>query len=166
MATYHWPILGIASTPDTSGNVWVEPAALDLQVNARYPQLVIVYADTSTRDTFGGRFEVPQNYVGTAKLGLHWATTATTGNARWEFDYTTVANGGSVDPAADQESVGTTVAAPGTARLLTITEITLTAANFAAGSQVQFRIARNGAGADTIAAACFILHAYFSYTDV
>jgi len=168
MATHHLPILGAATLPDTSGNVYQEPAALNLQSNDRYPHLVFVFADTSTRDTLGGVFRVPQNYVGTPKIGLCWACVPTSGDVRWEFDYTAIADGESADPSADQESVGATVTVPGTARLLEVTEIALTAGNFAVGDLVQFRIARDGAQAgpaDTMAGSLYLLAAYFSYAD-
>jgi hypothetical protein len=168
MATLRIPILGAATLPDTSGNVTPEPAAVNFQSNDRYPGLVWKFADTSTRDKLGGSFTVPQNYVGTPKVRLYWGTTATSGNARLEFDYTAIADGESADPSADQESVASTVAAPGTARLVKVTEIALTAGNFAAGDLVQFSIARDGAEAgplDTIAAALYLLYAEFVYND-
>lgn len=169
MSTHHLSILGPATMPDSVGNVHFEPQAVNLQANDRYPGLAAVFIDSATRDKLGGSFRVPQNYVGTPKVGLVWATTASAGNARWEFDYTAIADGESADPSADQETVAATVAAPGTARLVKVTEIALTAGNFAAGDLVQFAIARDGAEAgplDTIAASLFLLAAYFSYADV
>jgi hypothetical protein len=169
VSVHHLDILGVATLPDTSGSVYFEPAAVNLQSNDRYPQLVAVFADTATRLTLGGNFRVPQNYVGTAKVGLVWATTVTSGDVRLEFDYTAIADAESGDPSADQESVGATVTVPGTARLLKVTEISLTAGNFAAGDLVQFVISRDGAHAgpaDTAAASLYLLAAYFSYADV
>lgn len=169
MATHVIPILNDATHIDTSGNVYKEPAALNLQSNDRYPQMVYVFTDTSTRDKIGGVFLVPQNYVGTAKVGLVWATTATSGNARWEFDYTAIADAESSDPSADQESVASTVAVPGTARLYKFTEISLTSSNIAVADMVQFAIARDGAEAgplDTVAASLYLAYAYFKYADV
>lgn len=169
MATLHLPILGAATLPDTSGNVYAEPQAVNLQANDRYSGLVFVFADTATRDKLGGSFRVPQNYVGTPKIGFVWACVPTTGNARWEFDYTAIADAESSDPSTDQESVAATVAAPGTARLAKVTEIALTAANFATADLVQFSIARDGLEAgplDTIAGSLYLLAAYFSYADV
>jgi hypothetical protein len=168
MAVHHISILGAATLPDTSGNVYFEPAAVNFQANDRYSQSVAVFKDTSTRDTLGGNFRVPQNYVGTAKVGLVWGTTATSGDVRLEFDYTAIADGESGDPSADQESVAATVTVPGTARLLKVTEISLTSGNLVAGDLVQFRIARDGAEAgplDTLAASLYLLAAYFSYAD-
>jgi hypothetical protein len=166
MATH---VLEIAlGFPGTSGNVTPEPAAVTFQANDRYPQDVMKFADTATRDTLGFSFIVPQNYVGTPKVGLVWATTATAGNARLAVDLTSVADGESADPSADQESVAATVAAPGTARLQKYTELAFTGATFAAGDRVQGQIARDGAAAgplDTIAAPVYLLSAYFSYAD-
>lgn len=168
MATHIIPILGPGTLPDSSGNVYAEPAAVNLQANDRYPAIVFVFKDTSTRLALGVSFRVPQNYVGTAKILLRWATTATANKVVWEFDYTSVATGESGDPSADQESVastGTTV--PGTARLLAEESITLTGSNLAAGDFVMGQIIRDGADTtnDTAAASAYLLGAYFSYSD-
>src|SRR4030095_9752484 len=157
MAIRKIPILGFATLPDSSGNVYFEPYAVNLGANDRFPHMVGVFLDSATRDKLGGNFFVPVNYVGTAKLVLTWATTATSGNARWEFDYTAIADGESRDTPADDESTGSTIAAPGTARLEKVTEIALTSANFSPSDEVQFSIVRNGAGADTIAASLYLL---------
>lgn len=169
MATHKIGILGAATLPDNSGNVYAEPAAVNLQANDHYPNIVFVFRDTSTRDTLGFAFQVPQNYVGTPKIGLIWATTATSGNARLEADITAIADGESGDPSADQESIAATVAVPGTARLIKVTELAFTGSNFAAGDWVQGRIARDGAESgplDTLAASLYLLTAYYSYADV
>src|SRR5690349_3040369 len=155
MATFNIPILGAATLPDTSGNVYAEPAAVNFESNDRYPGLVFVFADTSTRLKLGVRFRVPDNYVGTAKLRLLWGTTVTSGKVVWEADYTAVADGENADPSADQESTSSTgVTVPGTARLLKVTDIDLTSANFAAGDLVLMSIVRDGADTtnDTAAA--------------
>jgi hypothetical protein len=111
MATYHLSILGPATLPDPGGAVYFEPAAINLLSNDRFSQLVPVFPDTANREKLGGSFRVPQNYVGTAKVGLVWATIATSGNADWEFDYKAIADGESADPSSDDESVGAVVAA-------------------------------------------------------
>lgn len=149
--------------------MYFEPQAVNLQSNDRYPGLCCVFKDTSTRLALGISFRVPQNYVGTAKIILRWATTGTSGKVVWEFDYTAVADGESSDPSADQESVtstGTTV--PGTARLEKEETITLTSANLAVGDLVQGQIIRDGADTtnDTAAASAYLLGAWFQYADV
>lgn len=168
MATRTLPILGFASLPDTTGNVFAEPAATALEVNDRYPGLVWVFKDTSTRLKLGVRFVVPQDYVGAPKLRLAWATTVITGKVVWEFDYTAVADAESVDPSTDQQttaSTGTTV--PATARLLKVEDIALTAANFAAGDLVLGSIVRDGLDTvnDTAAASAYLLAASFVYDN-
>lgn len=168
MATHLIPILGSATLPDTSGNVYQEPQALNFQSNDRYPGMVWVFADTSTRLKLGVGFRVPDNYVGDAYIVLYWGTTATSGKVVWEFDYTAIADGETLDPSSDQESTsstGTTV--PGTARLLDVEAIALTESNFAVGDWVQGVIVRDGADTtnDTAAASAYLLGAFFSYSD-
>lgn len=155
--------------PDNSGNVFQEPAAVNFQANDLLPEWIWVFLDTATRDRLGVTFEVPQNYVGTPKIGIKWAAVVTTGNARLECDYVSIADAETLDPSAVQESVAVTVACPGTARLLKVTEIALTAANLAPGDHFQAAIARDGAEAgplDTISDRIYVFDVYLSYADV
>jgi|SRR3990170_855171 len=156
-------ILGSPTIPDTSGNVYAEPAAVNFQANDRYPGLVFVFADSGTRIALGIGFRVPDDYIGvSASIELIWGTTATTGDARLEFDYTAIADNESLDPSADQESVGATATVPGTARLRETTTLTLTPGNFAAGDWVEGQIVRDGAdAADTLAASLYLIGATF-----
>lgn len=151
--------------PDTSGNVYVEPASVGLQANDRYPLDVVAFLDTATRIGMGFIVRVPQNYVGTPAFLIEWATTATSGNADWEIDYTAVADAESLDPSADQENLGAVVAAPGTARLRKSSSISATAGNFAAGDLVMGTLFRDGSESDTIAATLWVPGLYFSYAD-
>lgn len=162
------PILGAATLPDSSGSVYPEPTAVNLEANDRYPGLAYAFADTSTRIKLGVRFRVPTDYVGAAKIYLVWATTVTTGKVVWEFDYTSAAITESADPSADQESVTSTgTAVPGTARILALETITPTAGNFASGDYVFASIVRDGADTtnDTAAATVWLLGAYFGYDN-
>ena len=168
MTTFVIQILGATTLPDTTGSVYQEPAAINLQTNDRYPGLVYVFADTSTRLKLGVGFRVPDNYVGTAKIVLLWAATVTSGKVVWEFDYTAIADNESTDPSADAESTSSTGATvPGTARLLETTEIALTSGNLAVGDWVQGVIVRDGADTtnDTAAGSAYLLGAFFSYAD-
>jgi hypothetical protein len=151
--------------PDTSGNVWWEPAALT-QTNDRYAQMVLRFKDTSTKDTAGFYFLVPNNYVGTAKFIVVWTTTATSGNAIWTVDYTSAAQTATLDPSSDEESLTVTTAAPGSSQTGVVSTMTATAANFAAGDICEAKLGRNGAGSDTIAADLVVYKLYFQYADV
>lgn len=165
MSTLRIPILTWAALPDTSGNVWFEPASIT-QTNDRYAQIVARFKDTATKDSLGFRFQVPQNYVGTPKFYVNWTTTATSGNAIWTVDYSSAAQTASLDPSADEESLTVTTAAPGTSQTGVVSSMTATAGNFAAGDQCQGKLSRNGAGSDTIAADLVAYDVYFEYTDV
>lgn len=166
MATHYQSILGAATKPDDSGNVVQLPAALNLQANDRYPQMVWEFRDSGTRITLGVGFRIQQNYVGTPKIGVVVGAVPTSGAWRFEFDYTAIADGETADPSSDQESVGATITVPGTARLLDVQEIALTAGNFAIGDWVQGMIVRDGTdAADTLTATLFLLDAFFSYSD-
>lgn len=164
MATFRMPIFGWGTLPDTSGNTWFEPAALT-QTNDRYSQLVARFKDTSTKDSIGFRFQVPQNYVANPKFVVVWTTTATSGNAIWNVDYSSAGPTASLDPSADEESLTVTTAAPGSSQTGVVSSMSATAADLATGDICQGKLSRNGAGSDTIAADLVIYDFYFEYTD-
>ncbi len=164
MATHRISILQFATMPDTSGNVWLEPAAIT-QTNDRYAQLVARFKDTSTKDSLGFRFPVPTNYVGNPVFEVIWTTTATSGNAVWTSDYNSGSKTASLDPSTDEESLSVTTAAPGTSQTGVASRMAATAGNFAANDICQGKISRNGAGSDTIAADLVVYDVIFEYTD-
>lgn len=172
MATHTIPIVGAFTLPDTSGSVYPEPAAVNFQANDRYPHVPYVFADTSTRLVLGGAFRVPDNYVGTAKILVEWAC-ATAGNGTtdkvvWEFNYTAIAIGESLDPSADQEAVTSTGTLVSTsARFRKEESISLTSANLAVGDIVQFGLARDGSDTtnDTYAGSAIMTGLFLQYAD-
>lgn len=166
MATHAINIFGAATSLDSSGSVYMEPLAINLQANDRYPIMGFAFTDSGTRLKVGGAFVVPQNYVGTPKIRAYAITVATAGDWRYEFDYTAIADGETADPSSDQESVGATVTVPSTTRLLDIQDQNLTGSNFAVGDLVQFSIVRDGSdAADTLAATLYLVNAQFVYND-
>lgn len=167
MATHQMSILGANTVPDSSGNVFQEPFSIKA-TNDQWKNLVYIFLDTATRDLLYGTFIVPQNYVSNAKIYPHWTSTATTGNAIWDFDYRTVGGDDttSLDQAGTEEALTVTDAAPGAALRRMTPVMTATAANFAAGETVEFLLARDGVSADTIAAALILFDLIFEYTDV
>ena len=155
-----------AALPDTSGNTWFEPASISQPTNDRYPQTVARFLNSATKDGIGGHFRIPKNYVGTPKFYVLWTTTATSGDAIWDLDYTSIASSGeSVDPSADQESLTVTTAAPGTTQLTQESSMTATGSNFAVDDLVQFKVSRDGASSDTIAADLVVYDVVFEYAD-
>lgn len=173
MATLRMPIFGGSILPDTSGDVFPEPSSVK-DVNDAYSRLVLIFNDPGTnRRAVRGAFRVPVNYVSSPRIKGRWWTSAITGQARWEFDYTAIANSETADASATpQESVAHTQTAPGTARLYAEFNMALTAANIAADDMVQFGLFRDGSQAtpddDTIAAAISIDldSVVFEYSDV
>lgn len=164
MATHRISIGTWALLPDTSGNTWLEPAALT-QTNDRYAQLVMRFKDTATKDSIGFRFQVPQNFVSAPKFYVCWTTTATTGNAIWNVDYSSAGQTASLDPSADEEALTVTTAAPGASQTGVQSFMSATAGNFATGDIVQGKLSRNGAGSDTIAADLVAYDFFFEYAD-
>lgn len=157
---------GSLLTPDTSGNVWWQPSSI-LDTNDLYPtRPVLVFADTATKDSAMCEFPMPKNYVGTAKLGVRFKTTATSGNVLWTVDYTSKSTGETGDPSAHQRSLaGTATAVAGTTNFEAEVLLTATDADFAIDDLVSVMVSRNGAGADTVAASMQLLEAFFEYAD-
>ena len=106
MPTFRLPILGFATNPDASGDVFFEPATIKA-TNDFFQGLVLVFNDSSNDDELFGRFAVPQNYVGSANVVIVWTTTATTGDVELGFAYRAVGGNDaeSLDQATAQESL-------------------------------------------------------------
>jgi len=168
MATQRIPILGFNTVPDTSGNVFFEPYTVKA-TNDNWGHLVLVFNDTATRIGLRGAFDVPQNYVGTAKIIIHWTATVTTGDVEYDFDYRAIGGDDteSLDQATAQESVNQNDTAPSAVNERMTATLTLTSANLAAGDTVEFMLFRDGADAgDTMAAAAIVHQVLFEYADV
>lgn|SRR3990167_4592311 len=164
-ATYQIRILTSAALPDTTGNVWFEPAALS-QTNDRYPQLITRYKDSGTKVCIGTNYTVPQNYTGAGTFVVLWVSTATTGAIVWDVDYTSIsASGETFDPNSDQEALTVTTTTAGTSQIGSSSSVAATAANFVAGDLVQANICRDGLDAsDTLAADGVVYAIIFQYT--
>lgn len=158
--------LGGAVLPDTSGNVYQEPHAVNFGSNDLFPQMVWVFADSATKDELGFRFIVPEDYdnTGTTRFLVAWGTVATTGD--WEIDisYDAAAAGETGDPASSDEDLNVADTAGGTARDMEVAALTVTAANLAAGDVVQGSIARDGTDAgDTLSDDVYLLGLWLEY---
>ena len=167
MATHRIPILGAGTIPDATGNAFFEPYSIKA-TNDQWRHLVAVLNDSGTKVGLYGSFWVPKNYVGTPKIIVVWATTATTGNVVWDFDYRAIGGDDteSLDQSGTQEAVTVTDAAASAAHERLTPEMALTAANLAADDLVEFFFARDGASAsDTLAAAALVHALIFEYAD-
>lgn len=169
MSTHRLPILGFATKPDASGDVFFEPASVK-GANGFFDGLVAVLNDSGNDDEMFGRFQVPQNYVGSANLVIVWTTTAVTGDVEWGIAYRAVGGNDaeSLDQATAQESLlsGNNDTAPSATDERMEFSISLTDGNFAVGDTVQFIFSREGADAgDTLAAAVRVYGLFFEYAD-
>lgn len=168
MSVHRIPILGFGTVPDNSGNVFFEPYTIKA-TNDVWGRLVAIFSDTVTRIGLRGGFTIPKNYMGTPKIIVVWTSTATTGNAVWDFDYRAVGgdNLESLDQVGVQEAATVTDAAPTAAHNRLEASITLIATNLAVDDEVEFEFFRDGANAsDTMAAAAIVFEVLFEYTDV
>ncbi len=153
--------------PDSSGDCWVEPFSVKA-TNDVWDRGVIIFNDTSTKIGFYGGFAVPKNSNAGAKIIIVWTSTATSNNVVWGIDYRTVGadDTNSLDQSGNEETANVTDAAPTGANRRLETSITLTAANFSADEEVEFRFWRDGSsGSDTMTAAAMLFNLLFEYTD-
>lgn len=168
MATHRIPIINAFMVP--KANCIAEPSSKNFSpTNKRYEHELIAFVSQTLRHGFAGKFTVPKNFVGTAKLAVVWSTTATSGDVVWDWDYRAVGGDSaeSLDPSTDQESVTGTDTASGTARQRQELLISLTSANFAVDDEVLFNFFRDAAdAADTLAATAYLMSLFFEYADV
>lgn len=169
MATHRLPILGFATIPDSSGDVFFEPADIKGAIGF-FKGLVLVFNDSGADDELFGRFNVPKNYVDTANLVIVWTTTAITGDVEWGIAYRAVGGNDtqSLDQATAQESLlsGNNDTAPSATDERMEYTIALTDGNFAPDDTVQFIFSREGLdGGDGISAAVRVFDLYFEYND-
>lgn len=164
MAT-HRLYFGALLAPDTSGSVFWQPASI-LDSNDLSFVHVLVFKDTSTKDKASAVIAVPKNYVGTAKFGVIWKTTATSGNVVWNVDYRSIADGETLDPSSWQESLAVTDAAKGTTNQMNDANVSATSANLAVDDLILVTISRDGtSGSDTVSASAQLYEAYLEFAD-
>jgi hypothetical protein len=166
MSTFRLPIVTQGALPDSSGEVFFEPYSVKA-TNDLLGGLVLIMNDSATRNGIRGNFQIPQNYVGSAKIIIDWTATATTGDVEFDFDYRAIAVGETLDQATVQETVNINDTAPAAIHERQTAELTLTSANLVVGDQVLFELFRDGTDAgDTMAAAAIVFGVYFEYSDV
>jgi hypothetical protein len=170
VATHRLPIINAWTKPDNNGDTYFEPMAINFGSNDRYDHMLLAFTSQSAKRGIAGKFTVPKNYVGSAKIIIAWSTTATSGDVDWEINYTAVGGDSaeSLDPAADQEApADVTDTASGTARRRQECEISLTSGNLAADDEVLFNFYRDAAAAgDTLAATAYLFGLFFQYADI
>ena len=167
MATHRRAILGFATLPDNSSDVFFEPYSVKA-TNDVWKRLVLIFNDSGTRIGLRGAFNVPKDYVGAPKIIVVWTAIATTGDVEWDFDYRAVGGNDteSLDQAGTQESVNLNDTAPSAIHERMEAILAVTAGNFAADDTVLFELFRDGTdGGDTMAAAAIVHEVIFEYSD-
>lgn len=165
MATHRTPILGPATFPDTSGNVFQDTYP-NYATNDVFKHLHWIFNNPTADIKLFGTFNVQKNYVGTAALIVVWTSTVTSGNFGIEFAYRAVGGNDteSLDQTTVQETVNTTDVAPGATDRRMEISLSLTSGNFAADDTVEFYFARDDS-ADTLAGIVQLVGLYFQYAD-
>ena len=170
MATHRIPILGAATLPDATGDMFFENYDVKA-ANDRWKYLVGVFNNGAAAAFLFGMFGVPKNYIGAPKFIIHWTSATTAGNIVFDVAYRAV--GGtdteSLDQTGQSEQVlgASGLGGPSIINERVETSIALTGSNFAADDTVQFEISRDPTdGNDTKADAITVHGIYFEYDDV
>jgi len=167
MATHRIPIFGWQTGPDASGNIFIENYIVKA-TNDIWKHFPLTLNDTATRLGIYGVFNIPKNYVGTAKIIVHWTSTATSGDVEWDIDYRAIGGDDteSLDQATAQETVNINDTAPSAVNERMTATLVLTSANIVADDTLEWGLFRDGTdGGDTIAAAVTVHDVLFEYAD-
>lgn len=169
MSTFRMPILGPATKPDSSNDVFFEPQSIKA-TNDLIEKMMAIFNDTSTDLKLGFSFRIPKNYIGSPKIGGVFQATAITGKYVFEVEYRAIASGEDGDPSTFQETVSTNPTIPGSALQDQEASVALTAANLAVDDRVSGHLIRKGSDTvnDTMAAA-LMAHPemfFFEWSDV
>lgn len=166
MSTFELPILGSATRPDASGEVYQLPYSTE-DAGAVFDPLLFMLNDSGAKNGLTGAFQVPQNYAGTARVNAYWNANAVAGSAVLDLSYLTRAVGDDMGAAATDDTDTVTTVTNAAAFSLNRSVLTLTAANFAAGDAVLFDFFRDGlSAADTLAAKLVLWGLTFEFSDV
>ncbi len=166
MATLRIPILGVNTIPDESGDVFLEPWSIKATGAPAIDPLVLIFNESGAKDGIRGNFQVPQNYVGTAKFIIIWTANATTGVLNMDLSYLTRSAGEDFGAAATDTTDNATDTKTGTVDVYEELSFTVTSADFAAGDEVLFELFRDSLdAADTMAAPAVVFGVYFEYSD-
>lgn len=174
MATHRVSLLGAATMPDSSGNIWQDLYSR-LASNDVWPFGVFNFGGTisnntapTTRIGLYGHTAIPKNYIGTAKIIVVWTSTLTSGDVVWDFDYRGITgdNSESLDQTSNQESVTVTDTAPGAAHRRLECSVNLTSTNLAADDTFEWGLFRDGTdAADTLAGTAILVDLLLEYAD-
>lgn len=165
MATHTIPIFGIMTRVDNSGDVFPEPYSVK-DSGAVIDPSVFIFNESGAKDGILGIFRVPEDYVSAPKILLPWNANATAGVLNIDLSYLTRAPGEDMGAAATSTSDNATDTKTGTAFVLELLTLTLTAGNFAANDMVLFELFRDSLdAADTLAVPAIIFGLYFQYSD-
>lgn len=169
MATHRISIIAHGTVPDTTGECYLAPIDVEITTLATFPgsNLVFVLKDPTADTGFYGSFMVPENYVGTAKIGVVGVLdgTPSTTSVDFEWSYLSLTDNEAMDAAYTENVTWDTGNTSGWANEdIVIVEGTPTSGNFAAGDIVQYYFKRDF-GTDDFVGDFHVLDVYFEYSD-
>jgi hypothetical protein len=156
---------------DANGDTGVENSAVLFSNDTRLYNVFRFGASNVAQPTakagIYGAISIPHDYAGTAKVGIVWSSTLTSGDVAWDFNYDSPGgdDAETTDPSAATETVTGTDTAPSAANRRLEKLLTLTSANLAADDLFQWRLTRDGtAGGDTLAGSVYVHDVFLEYT--
>jgi hypothetical protein len=163
-STFYKNLLDSANlNPDTSGNVYWEPAAIK-RTNDFFQEGVWVFNNPSADESLYGSIELPRGSAGNAAINIIWSSTATSGTVQWSFAYRVITadDTNSLDQSSAVQTATNSDTAPTAANRRMVTAMTVTDANFGTAGTLQWKLTRVDAS-DTLAAAVMVTALNLSY---
>ena len=139
--------------PDTSGDVWGEPASI-LNTNTPFGDFIWIFEDSGNADDLFFSFGIPEDFKSNAFLRVIWTSSATSGDVDLDFLYRAVGGSDleSLDQSTAQRTISqTNLSAPSATRERMTTDFSMTDADLAADDTVKCAL-RRLSNNDTMAA--------------
>lgn len=168
MATHRLPIMGATVLPDATGECFLDNVNNQMALATFLGRnLVMTFKDPTADTGFYGSFQVPQNYVGTAKcvvIGILDGTVGAT-SVDFEFSYISKADNETIESGWTESATFNSGNTNGWANedLIEISG-TLTSGNLAAGDEVFYYLKRDQ-GTDDFVGDIHVSGVYFEYAD-
>lgn len=169
MATLDIPILGAMTAPDSSGSVYFEPAEVAMALGTAVLDTLLVAtmeAPTGADNGIYGKFNIPQNYVGTPVLVIRGVLGEAANVLGFGVQQLSRADSEAFDTALEAEDVASNSSWTGyVAEDMYEETITLTpAAAYVAGDEVVFFFYRDDS-VDSQTGEFYLTGLFFRYDD-
>lgn len=168
MATHDLPILGAMTAPDSSGKVFFQTLEAAETIGTGVfdtLQVLTIQAPAAAGDVYVyGKFNIPQNYVGTPVLVIRGILGEAANVLGFGLQVLHLDDNDTVDAAWEAEDVNSETISGYAAEDMYEQTITITPVDFSVGHEIFFRFFRED-GADTQTGEFHLTGLFFRYND-